>query len=95
MHGTQSRFNSDIEMVRAGKPPWYALMQRPGLVLKRPNPTVDSGGYRAIFAFDLAERLYNLPGVKQRVLGVIITRASTLIEPRSFPLFATEASTCS
>jgi hypothetical protein len=35
MHGTQSRFNSDIEMVRAGKLPWYALMQRPPLVLKR------------------------------------------------------------
>jgi molybdate/tungstate transport system substrate-binding protein len=69
MHGTQSRFNNDIEAVRAGKLPWYELMQRPGLVLKRPNPTVDSGGYRAIFVFDLAERLYKLPGLKQRVLG--------------------------
>jgi len=49
MHGTQSRFNSDIEAVRAGRLPWYELMQRPGLVLKRPNPTIDSGGYRAIF----------------------------------------------
>ena len=49
MHGTQSRFNEDIEAVRAGKLPWYELMQRPGLVLKRPNPTVDSGGYRAIW----------------------------------------------
>jgi len=47
-HGTQSRFNNDIEMVRAGKLPWYELMQRAGLVLKRPNPTVDSGGYRDI-----------------------------------------------
>jgi molybdate/tungstate transport system substrate-binding protein len=69
MHGTQSRFNNDIEAVRAGKLPWYELIQRPGLVLKRPNPTIDSGGYRAIFVFDLAERLYKFPGLKQRVLG--------------------------
>ena len=69
MHGTQSRFNNDIEAVRVGELPWYELMQRPGLVLKRPNPTIDSGGYRAIFVFDLAERLYRLPGLKQRVLG--------------------------
>jgi molybdate/tungstate transport system substrate-binding protein len=69
MHGAQSRFNNDIEAVRAGKLPWYELMQRPGLVLKRPNPTIDAGGYRAILVFDLAERLYNLPGLKQRVLG--------------------------
>jgi molybdate/tungstate transport system substrate-binding protein len=69
MHGTQSRFYNDIEAVRAGKLRWYELMQRPGVVLKRPNPTIDSGGYRAIFVFDLAERLYKLPGLKQRVLG--------------------------
>ena len=69
MQGAQSRFSNDIEAVRAGKLPWYELMQRPGLVLKRPNPTIDAGGYRAIFVFDLAERHYNLPGLKQRVLG--------------------------
>ena len=45
MHGTQSHFNNDIEAVRAGKLPWYELMQRPGLVLKRPNPTIDAGGW--------------------------------------------------
>ena len=69
MHGMQSRFNKDIDAVREGKLPWYELMQRPGLVLKRPNPIVDSGGSRAIFVFELAERLYKLPGLKQRVLG--------------------------
>ena len=37
MHGAQSRFNDDIDAVRAGKLPWYELMQRPGLVLKRPQ----------------------------------------------------------
>lgn len=69
MHGMQSRFNKDIEAVREGKLPWHELMQRPGLVLKRPNPIVDSGGSRAIFVFELAERLYKLPGLKKRILG--------------------------
>lgn len=41
MHDTQSRLNNDIEAMRAGKMPWYELMQRPGLVLKRPNPAID------------------------------------------------------
>ena len=48
-------YAGNIEAVSAGKLPWYDLMQRPGLVLKRPNPTIDSGGYRAIFVFDLAD----------------------------------------
>jgi molybdate/tungstate transport system substrate-binding protein len=86
MHGTQSRFNNDIEAVRAGKLPWYELMQRPGLVLKRPNPTVDSGGYRAIFVFDLAERLYKLPGLKQRVLGDDNNESQYLDRSKDFPL---------
>ena len=86
MHGTQSRFNNDIEAVRAGKLPWYDLMQRPGLVLKRPNPTIDSGGYRAIFVFDLAERLYKLPGLKQRVLGNDDNESQYFDRSKEFPL---------
>jgi molybdate/tungstate transport system substrate-binding protein len=86
MHGTQSHFNNDIEAVRAGKLPWYELMQRPGLVLKRPNPTIDAGGYRAIFVFDLAERLYNLPGLKQRVLGTDNNESQYFDRTKDFPL---------
>ena len=86
MHGMQSRFNNDTEAVRAGKLPWYELMQRPGLVLKRPNPTIDAGGYRAIFVFDLAERLYNLPGLKQRVLGTDENESQYFDRTKDFPL---------
>ena len=86
MHGAHSRFNNDIEAVRAGKLPWYELMQRPGLVLKRPNPTIDSGGYRAIFVFDLAERFYSLPGLRQRVLGNDNNERQFFDRTRDFPL---------
>ena len=85
MHGTQS-FNKDIDAVRAGKLSWYELMQRPNLVLKRPNPIIDSGGYRAIFVFDLAERLYKLPGLKQRVLGNDDNESQYFDRSKEFPL---------
>src|SRR5437667_498429 len=69
-YSPNSRFKDDFEAARAGKLPWYEVLQcRPGLVLKRPNPTVDSGGYRAIFVFDLAERHYKIPGLKRKVIG--------------------------
>ena len=61
-------------------------MQRPGLVLKRPNPAVDSGGYRALFVFDLAERLYQLPGLKRRVLGDDHNEAQYFDRTKEFPL---------
>jgi len=68
-YSPNSRFKDDFDAARAGKLPWYEVLQRPGLVLKRPNPTVDSGGYRAIFVFDLAERHYKIPGLKRKVIG--------------------------
>jgi molybdate/tungstate transport system substrate-binding protein len=86
MHGTQSRFNKDIDAVREGKLPWHELMQRPGLVLKRPNPVIDSGGYRAIFVFDLAERHYKLPGLKRRVLGDDHNESQYFDRTKMFPL---------
>ena len=86
LHSPQSRFNSDFESVREGKMPWSDLMQRPGLVLKRPNPAVDSGGYRALFVFDLAERLYQLPGLKRRVLGDDHNEAQYFDRTKEFPL---------
>src|SRR6516165_4507036 len=88
MHSAQSRFNNDIEMVRAGKLPRFELTQRPGLVLKRPNPTIDAGGYRAIFVFDLAERLYKLPGLKQRVLGNDNNESQYFDRSKEFPLYS-------
>jgi molybdate/tungstate transport system substrate-binding protein len=86
LYSPQSRFNSDFESVREGKLPWYEVMQRPGLVLKRPNPDVDSGGYRALFVFDLAERFYNLPGLKQRVLGDDHNETQYFDRTKEFPL---------
>src|SRR5215470_389246 len=48
LYSPRSRFADDFEAARIGRLAWYDVLQRPGLVLKRPDPTVDSGGYRAI-----------------------------------------------
>src|SRR5215468_8371611 len=60
LYSPRSRFADDFEAARTGRLAWYDVLQRPGLVLKRPDPTVDSGGYRAIFVFELAEKLYRI-----------------------------------
>jgi hypothetical protein len=52
----------------------------------RPNPTIDAGGYRAIFAFDLAERFYKLPGFKQRVMGDDNNESQYFDRNKDFPL---------
>src|SRR5258708_17365706 len=54
LYSPRSRFADDFEAARTSGLPWYEVLLRPGLVLKRPDPTVDSGGYRAIFVFQLA-----------------------------------------
>jgi len=70
LYSPRSRFADDFEAARTGSLPWYEVLLRPGLVLKRPDPTVDSGGYRAIFVFELAEKHYRIPGLKQLIIGV-------------------------
>ena len=63
-----SRFKADFEAAAAGTKPWYEVLQTPGLILKRSDPRNDPGGYRVVFLFQLAERYYKLPGLKDRVL---------------------------
>ena len=69
---------------------WLALPERGAAqeprVLQRPNPTVDSGGSRAIFVFELAEKFYKLPGLKQRVLGDDHNQSQYSDRTKIFPL---------
>jgi molybdate/tungstate transport system substrate-binding protein len=46
------------------------VIQSPGFVLKRTDPATDPGDYRVVFLFDLAERHYGIPGLKDRILQV-------------------------
>jgi molybdate/tungstate transport system substrate-binding protein len=86
LYSPHSRFKDDFEAARTGKLPWYVVLQRPDLVLKRPDPTVDSGGYRAIFVLALAEKHYNLPGLKQRIIGIDNNESQYFDRTNGYPL---------
>ena len=86
LYSPRSRFADDFEAARTGRLPWYEVLLRPGVVLKRPDPTVDSGGYRAIFVFELAEKHYRIPGLKQRIIGVDNNETQYFDRTKDYPL---------
>src|SRR5262245_50106090 len=54
----------------AGQIPWYQpLITVPAINLCRTNPNDDPSGYYNILVMKLAGELYNLPNLKQQVLG--------------------------
>ena len=86
LYSPRSRFADDFEAARTGKLPWYDVLLRPGLTLKRPDPTVDSGGYRAIFVFELAEKHYRIPGLRQRIIGINNNESQYFDRTKDYPL---------
>jgi molybdate/tungstate transport system substrate-binding protein len=64
-----SRFAGAFEAAQRGGRPWYEVLRQPGLRLKRSDPSVDPGGYRAVFVMALAESFYRVPGLRDAVLG--------------------------
>lgn len=79
----QSRFFADLEKARLGEVPWYEVLTKPGFVLGRTDPNTDPGGYYALFVAGLAESYYNVPGLKQRLLGSD-TNPNQVLSPPAF-----------
>jgi molybdate/tungstate transport system substrate-binding protein len=48
---------------------WRELLTRPDVQVGRANPDLDPAGYRALLAFQLAERHYKDPGLAARLLA--------------------------
>jgi molybdate/tungstate transport system substrate-binding protein len=68
-YSPKSRFRAELDAAAAGHRPWFEPLQLPGFVFRRSDPRNDPGGYRTVFVFQLAERFYNLPGLRQQILG--------------------------
>ncbi len=68
-YNPKSRFASDLEEAKAGKRPVHEVLQRKGFRLGRTDPQLDPKGYRTLFLFDLAERYYREPGLRDRIVG--------------------------
>jgi molybdate/tungstate transport system substrate-binding protein len=57
------------------------LLSLPGLRIGRTNPEVDPQGQYVLFALQLAETYYKLPGLAQKVAGPAINPAQIFAEP--------------
>jgi molybdate/tungstate transport system substrate-binding protein len=55
--------------VASGKTNWYDVLATPGLKVARTDPAADPKGYRVLLVLQLAEKLYDKPGLSQRLLG--------------------------
>ncbi len=68
-YGDESRHLAALDSAKAGLLPWADVVLRPGFRLGRTDPDLDPKGYRAIFAFRLAEELYGRRGLAARILS--------------------------
>ncbi|HEU5303088.1 MAG TPA: tungstate ABC transporter substrate-binding protein WtpA [Gemmatimonadales bacterium] len=46
---------------------WWRILLRPGIRAGRADPALDPNGYRTLMVFQLAEQLYQRPGLAQRL----------------------------
>jgi molybdate/tungstate transport system substrate-binding protein len=53
---------------------WWEVLERPGVEVGRADPATDPSGYRALLAFQLAERHYGVPGLARRLLAAAPAR---------------------
>lgn len=64
---------------------WWKVLLRPGIRGGRSDPALDPNGYRTLMVFELAERLYQQPGLAARLLGAF---PSKYVRPKEADLTA-------
>jgi molybdate/tungstate transport system substrate-binding protein len=62
-YNPHSRFQKKFEDAQAGKIPWYEVLETPGVLFGRGDPTIDPKGYRTLFLFTLAGKHYHRPEI--------------------------------
>ena len=70
LYSPKSRFVTHFVEAAANKRNWWDVLQEPGLRFARSNPADDPGGRNIIFSMMLAGKIYRLPGLVDRVLGL-------------------------
>ncbi len=68
-YSPKSRFKAALDAAAAGHTAWFEPLLSPEFVFRRSDPRTDPGGYRTVFVFQLAERQYGHPGLKDQILG--------------------------
>lgn len=67
-YAAESRFASALDSAGRGELPWHEVTLRDGFRLGRTDPDLDPKGYRALFAFQLAEEHYGISGLADRFI---------------------------
>ncbi len=79
-YSSESRFASALDSAGRGELAWQEVVLRDGFRLGRTDPDLDPKGYRALFAFRLAEQHYRLPGLADSLLAGPAGRESVFPE---------------
>ena len=64
-----SPFFNDLEKARKGELPWYEVLSKDDLKLRRTDPELNPKGYYMIIVAKLANLYYNDPMIKDKILG--------------------------
>ncbi|MEY2334023.1 extracellular solute-binding protein [Acidithiobacillus ferrianus] len=70
-YSPDSPYAKDFKEAAEGKVPWYAILQKPGVVFGRTDPKTDPQGQNIVFTFMLAEKYYHQPDLARKVLGPV------------------------
>lgn len=80
-YSPKSRYAKDFEAAAAGRTPWYAVLQKPGVKFGRTDPRTDPQGRNIVFAMLLAQIYYKQPGLAKAILGPVVNPAQIFAEP--------------
>src|SRR5271165_2935281 len=68
-YNPDSRFAAELKKVGTNDTRLYEILQENGFRLGRGDPELEPKGYRTLFLFNLAEKLYQQPGLAERILN--------------------------
>jgi len=68
-YNPDSRFAAELKKVGTNDTRLYEILQEKGFRLGRGDPELEPKGYRTLFLFNLAEKLYQQPGLAERILN--------------------------
>lgn len=80
-YSPKSRYVKDFEAAAAGRMPWYAVLQKPGVKFGRTDPRTDPQGRNIVFTMLLAQMYDKQPGLAKAILGPVVNPAQIFAEP--------------
>jgi molybdate/tungstate transport system substrate-binding protein len=72
---------ADAASGKSGAPAWWQILQQTDIRFGRTDPVADPQGRNIIFALQLAETLYEQPGLARKILGETMNTTQIFSEP--------------